>query len=274
MRNLDSNVGAATPTGTSRADKKSASIKTNSTINFLIGLCAVLMFSFVVIELQTPKVEREFTKTFKDNFVMETNMGEYRIEKADPKPEPQKRIQEPKISEPKVNKIKPPVVIDNNDPEPTTDPDPTQEPSTDTTKDAIVVTSGDISNDIPVVNSNTPLNMLSVSEVPLYPGCSAKLDNEERISCFNEKMARYVQRRFDTSLANELNGKELVNITVLFTIGTDGLPQDIQVRAPNKKLETEAYRIISKLPKMTPGKFEGADVNTTYALPIKFRVQS
>lgn len=122
-------------------------------------------------------------------------------------------------------------------------------------------------------NTNLKHNLLTVSAVPLYPGCNARLDNEERIECLNEKMARFVQRHFDAGLASEVNGKDIVSITVVFTIGIDGNPKDIQVRAPNKKLEKEAYRVISKLPKMTPGKFGEVDVNTTYALPIKFRVQ-
>jgi protein TonB len=49
--------------------------------------------------------------------------------------------------------------------------------------------------------------MLSVSEVPLFPGCSASLDSKERISCLNEKMARYIQRKFDTGLARDINSK-------------------------------------------------------------------
>jgi len=61
---------------------------------------------------------------------------------------------------------------------------------------------------------------------------------------------------------------------VPFTIDTSGNPKDIQVKAPNEKLKEEAYRIISKLPQMIPGQFEGADVNTTYALPINFKIQS
>ena len=87
-------------------------------------------------------------------------------------------------------------------------------------------------------------------------------------------MQRFIQRRFDTSLASEANGKEMVRIMVLFTISTHGLPTDIQVRAPSKKLEEEAYRIISKLPQMTPGKFGETDVNVTYALPINFLIQN
>jgi protein TonB len=33
------------------------------------------------------------------------------------------------------------------------------------------------------------------------------LDSKERISCLNEKMARYIQRKFDTGLARDINGR-------------------------------------------------------------------
>ena len=125
----------------------------------------------------------------------------------------------------------------------------------------------------PAATAPINYNLRAVSAVPLYPGCNSSLNNNERIECLNEKMGKFVQRRFDTSLASELKGKEMVTITVVFTIGIDGLPKDIQVKAPSKSLENEAFKIISKLPRMTPGKYGDADVNTTYALPIRFRVQ-
>ena len=118
MRTQNSSAGAATPDAGTRAEKKSVGTKSNSTLNFLIGLCAVLMLSFVAIELQTPIVQREFIVKVKDDFTMESNMDRFRIEK--PKPEPRKTTQ-PKnqqVSDKKVNKIKPPVIVDDNQPEP------------------------------------------------------------------------------------------------------------------------------------------------------------
>lgn len=271
MRSLDSHAGAATPVGNSRADKKSVNTKTNSSLNFLIGLSAVLMIAFVIIELQVPEVDRQiiYNKTF--DIEPETTMDIFVVEKSTPKVVIKKT---PPIK--KVNKLKPPIILDNNDPiiEPVDDPTPEPKVDTEPTKaDTPVARSDNEATTSKMENTNLKHNLLTVSAVPLYPGCNARLDNEERIECLNEKMARFVQRHFDTGLASEVSGKDIVSITVVFTIGIDGNPKDIQVRAPNKELEKEAYRVISKLPKMTPGKFGEVDVNTTYALPIKFRVQ-
>lgn len=272
MRTLDSNLDTARSIGSSRADKKAASTKNNPFINFLIGLCAVIMLSFVVMELQTPIKHTDFTWNETFEIKPEVTIDKFIIEKPQPQVKPQNKL-EPQVVKPveKVSTIKPPVIVDNVDPEPIIDPEPTTvEP---------IVDKFNNSSDSPPVKSTTPAvvpsnyNLLAVSAVPLFPGCNARLDNKDRIECLNDKMARFVQRRFDTSLASEVKGKEMVSITVVFTIGIDGLPKDIQVKAPSKLLEKEAYRIIADLPKMIPGKYGDADVNTTYALPIHFRVQ-
>lgn len=85
MRPLDSHAGAATPVGNSRADKKSVNTKTNSSLNFLIGLSAVLMIAFVVIELQVPQVDRQiiYNRTF--DIEPETTMDIFVVEKSTPK---------------------------------------------------------------------------------------------------------------------------------------------------------------------------------------------
>ena len=45
------------------------------------------------------------------------------------------------------------------------------------------------------------------------------------------------------------------------------------MRGPDKNLENEANRIISKLPKMTPGKQRGKAVRVQFSIPITFKLQ-
>lgn len=270
MRSLNFKAGAATSTGSSRADKKSVNTKSNSFINFLVGLSAVLLLAFVFIELQTPVRDNTITMKAFEDLEPESTFDVFEIIKPEPKVV-KKLVAKASEPKPKVNKIKPPVIVDNDDSEPIEDPEPITEPTEPITDSEPTINAKPTKK--PTVD-NSPFNLLTVSEVPLYPGCNSKLDSVERVDCLNEKMARFIQRHFDTSLANDMKDKDVVAITVVFTIGTDGLPKDIRVRAPDKKLEEEAYRTISKLPKMTPGKFNGAEVNTTYALPIKFKVRS
>jgi protein TonB len=45
------------------------------------------------------------------------------------------------------------------------------------------------------------------------------------------------------------------------------------MRGPDKNLEKEAARIISKLPKMKPGSQRGNPVRVPFAIPINFKLQ-
>ena len=66
-----------------------------------------------------------------------------------------------------------------------------------------------------------------------------------------------------------IQGRVYVN----FVIAKDGSIQEIRMRGPDKNLEKEAQRIISKLPKMIPGKQRGRPVRVPFSIPITFRLQ-
>ena len=55
-------------------------------------------------------------------------------------------------------------------------------------------------------------------------------------------------------------------------IGKDGNINGIRTRGPDKNLEKEAKRIISKLPKMTSGKQKGRPVRVPFSIPITFKL--
>jgi len=87
-------------------------------------------------------------------------------------------------------------------------------------------------------------------------------------------MNQFVQRNFDVSLANELglhSGKH--KIQTQFTINQSGNIIDVRIRAPHKKLEKEAQRIIKKLPKFKSGKQNNRNVKVRYLLPITFKIE-
>ncbi len=268
MRTLNSNSGAATPLETNRSDKKSVNTASHSVVNFLLGLAAVLMLVYAFIELKSPLNNTAYTIKTPTSLTMESTIDVYRIEKppqVTTPPAPAK----PVITTPPVNTTKPPVIVDNLSLQPTAPPSFTPPKSL-----SIMPSSTGVSKPAtPVTPSSDPYNMMTVSEIPLFPGCDASLNSTERINCLNKKMARFVQRYFDTSIGSDIQRAGIINITVLFTIGTDGYPKDIQVRAPNEALKKEAFKTIARLPQMIPGKFNGAAVNTTYALPIKFKTQ-
>lgn len=113
---------------------------------------------------------------------------------------------------------------------------------------------------------------LVLEDVPVFPGCRGT--NEERKDCFTKKISKFVNRKFDSGLAEELGLQAgIQRIYTLFKIDKNGNIIDVQARAPHKKLRNEAIRVINLLPKMEPGKQRGKPVKVKYSLPITFKVQ-
>ena len=110
-----------------------------------------------------------------------------------------------------------------------------------------------------------------IEDVPIFPGCEGVAKSERR-NCFQEKMNKHIVRNFRyPEIAQEMGiqGRVYVN----FIISKEGSITNIRMRGPDKNLEKEAERIISKLPQMTPGKHRGRAVRVPFSIPITFRLQ-
>ncbi len=110
-----------------------------------------------------------------------------------------------------------------------------------------------------------------IEDVPIFPGCE-RVKKAERRNCFQEKMNKHIRKNFRyPEIAQEMGiqGRVYVN----FIISKNGSITNIRMRGPDKNLEAEAQRIISKLPKMTPGKQRGRPVRVPFSIPITFRLQ-
>jgi len=112
-----------------------------------------------------------------------------------------------------------------------------------------------------------------IENVPIYPGC--KGDNTELRACFSDQITKFVAEHFDIELATDLGlvPGSIQKIFVVFKIDKSGGITDINARAPHKKLQEEAIRVINLLPKMTPGRQRGRPVGVKYGLPIVFKVE-
>ena len=107
-----------------------------------------------------------------------------------------------------------------------------------------------------------------IEDVPTFPGCES-LSKTQKRACFEEKMQAHVVKNFQypqVALDLGIHGR----VFVMFTIDRDGSITKIKTRGPDKVLETEAERIITKLPKMIPGKQRGKPVPVPFSLPINF----
>ena len=138
--------------------------------------------------------------------------------------------------------------------------------STETDQEEIV-------EEVEVVEEDLDLDVpfAIIEDVPLFPGCE-RVPKSQRRDCFQEKIQQHIVRNFRyPEIAQEMGIQG--RVFVQFTIGKDGSISGIRTRGPDKNLEKEADRIISKLPRMTPGKQRGRPVRVPFSVPITFKLQ-
>ena len=111
-----------------------------------------------------------------------------------------------------------------------------------------------------------------IENVPEYPGCE-RGSNADKRKCMSDKIAKFVQRKFNTDLAGDLGLSGRQRLSVIFKIDKNGNVTGVRSRAPHPRLEKEAARVINMLPKMKPGRQRGKPVIVPYSLPITFQVQ-
>lgn len=111
-----------------------------------------------------------------------------------------------------------------------------------------------------------------IEKVPTFPGCTGT--KEQLRDCLQKAINNHVSKNFNVDLAQDLgltSGKK--RIFVMFTIDKNGSITDVRSRAPHKRLQKEAERVIKSLPKMKPGEQRGKTVGVKYSLPIIFQVK-
>lgn len=109
----------------------------------------------------------------------------------------------------------------------------------------------------------------NVDNPPVFPGCQ---NADDMLDCFKKSMYQHISENFRFPQDAQERGIQ-GRVNVIFLMDTDGNITHISTRGPDESLEKEAERIISKLPKMTPGKNNGKEVNVPYSIPITFKLR-
>lgn len=232
-----------------------------STIFTQLGLVLVLFIVYIVIEHETE--QKQVTAVNFENpqrIIIEPDQEI--IFTKEPKPKP-------KVEQPKQTFIPDEEIIkgDNKKEESIIDLPKDEEPV------EVHVDSLFTLKEPPIENfPDDDVPFISIEEAPVFMGCEG-LSKEENKKCFDKQMNKFIQRNFDTELANELglnSGKH--KIYTQFIIDQKGEVVDIKIRAPHPKLKSETLQTIQKLPKFKPGKQNNRFVKVRYTLPITFRV--
>ena len=221
----------------------------NSSLYFVIGLAVVLFISWQAIEWKTYKRTYDYEALNVDDDDDEEIPITEQIKVPSPPPPPPPPA--PEIIE---------IVEDEEEVEETVIE------STETNEEEIVeiveVEEEELDIDVPFA---------VIEDVPIFPGCE-RVKKSERRDCFQEKMNKHIRKNFRyPEIAQEMGiqGRVYVN----FIIAKDGKITNIRMRGPDKNLENEAQRIISRLPSMIPGKQRGRPVRVPFSIPITFRLQ-
>lgn len=226
--------------------------KRNSFLYFQIGLVSVLLFTYLAIELKTyDKEVKAITMAIDDALLDEEVPVTQHLNTPPPPPPP------PPPAAPEVIKV-----VENNKVVEETKMQTTETNQKEIVKVAQVV---EVEEEVEV---DVPFSV--IEDVPLFPGCE-KVSKDQQRDCFNQKIQEHIKKNFQyPEVAQEMGIQGRVN--VMFTIDKDGSISNVKLRGPDANLEKEAARIISKLPRMIPGKQRGKPVRVPFSVPITFRL--
>ena len=241
-------------------DEKEETTRKSSILFIQLGLVLALIFAYIAIEYQTQS-ETNKASPFATTL---------QLDEEDTPPEINIEI----IQEPIQVKPEPiPILVDikkvddNHEEEETAFIIPDEDPEKKT-----VMTDYHTLIETPIDEPDEEdVPFFKIENAPVFPGCTGS--QEEIKKCFSSSINKFVAKKFDTELAQELGlspGRQ--RISVAFTVDKNGLISDFKVRAPHKRLEKEAKRVVKLLPKMTPGKQRGKAVGVKFNLPIVFEI--
>jgi len=178
--------------------------------------------------------------------------------------------EQPKIEQPQQKQAPPEIIEKVEDEE---EVEETVLETTETTEEEAVVEEEQIETE--EEEEDVEVAFAFIEQPPIYPGCEKyKNDKEKLRSCMSKKIGKFIDRKFDKSIAEDLGASGVIVIFVQFVVDKDGRVTNIQARSKYKELEMEAKRVISMLPRMQPGQQRGKPTKVRYNLPIKFRIQA
>ncbi len=219
-----------------------------SGLYFAIGLMLVLLMSFVALEWKTYDNGHEYDISMNVEDILDEEVP-ITLQVKTPPP---KQVQAPPVIE--VVEDEEEVIEDVIE-------------STESSEEKEVVEVKDVEYE--EVEENVDVDWVSIEEVPVFPGCE---NEEDKRACFQKMMNKHIAKVFQyPEIAQEMRIEG--RVFTQFTIEKDGSIGNILLRGPDKSLETEAERIISKLPKMKPGKQRERNVKVAFSIPITFKLQ-
>ena len=104
---------------------------------------------------------------------------------------------------------------------------------------------------------------------PIYPGCEEMAGSMQQKKCLSNSISEFIKNNTNTYLIKKLNLKDNKTLNLLLKTDKNGKITPVKIKTPHPKLDKEALTIISKLPKITPGKRRGKPITTVTPITIK-----
>ena len=97
--------------------------------------------------------------------------------------------------------------------------------------------------DVEEVEEDVEVPFAVIENVPVFPGCE-RGNNAKKRKCMSEKIAKFVQRKFNTELAGDLGLSGRQRISVIFKIDKSGNVTGVRARAPHPRLEKKLKELL------------------------------
>lgn len=224
----------------------------NSWLFFQLGLFAVVLLSYIAIELKTYEKDIALNESAIDTSFLDEEVPITMAPDNPPPPPP------PPPPAPEIIKI----VEDKKDiKEVVIESTETNQDQKIVEAKKVVVVEEEVETDVPFA---------IIEDVPVFPGCE-KVAKDKRKECLQDKIQQHIRKNFtypESAMDAGIQGRVIVS----FIIDKEGKVSVAHLRGPDKALEKEAERIMSRLPQMTPGKQRGKPVRMTMSIPIIFKL--
>lgn len=234
----------------------SVDVGRNSSLYFAIGLNVMLLFTWQAFEFKTFEKPTETIKIVSLPIDLQEDIPITKIDVALPPP-PVAASEIIKVVE-SVTEIEETVIESTESSQETAITEPHE-----------VIGVGDVVVD--EVEEEVEVPFAVIENIPVFPGCEG-LSHAKAKACFQAKMQAHIKAHFnypEDALDLGVQGR----VFVLFIINEKGNITGVKSRGPDKRLEKEAERIVSLLPKMRPGMQRGKPVKVSYAVPIYFKYE-
>ncbi|WP_407557587.1 energy transducer TonB [Winogradskyella sp. 4-2091] len=256
----DFGIAGQSTTEAKKSQKHDANLQKNSTLYFQIGLILCLLGTYALFEMQFQETKFKLAEdTASVEPIVIDHVPPFVVEVVKPKV-----VEVAPTTELKdvFKVVKDDVPVEEKIIKTPDDPMTTNDPIK--VDDITVIDEPDVLETIPFI---------LIEKVPVYPGCEKYKTNDDRKKCMSERISKLINRKFNTGLGTKygLSGRQKIHTQ--FTIDKNGNIADVKIRAPHPVLESEAKRVINKIPHMEPGLQRKVPVGVIYNLPIVFDVR-